>query len=65
MIAALYPFKKNLKACIGEQLSYVETSIFGEEYKANGSFCVVGPSPLNRKWYAKITMKNDLIEKVE
>jgi hypothetical protein len=64
MMGASYPTKKALKESIGKPLHYVETSIFGSEYKANGKFCVVGPSPTNRKWYAEVTMKDGLIQKV-
>ncbi len=49
MMAASYKTKKDLKAAIGKSLRYVETSIFGDEYKPNGTFCVVGPSPLQHK----------------
>lgn len=63
--AGYYKFKKNLKNCVGAPLVYEETSMFGPEYKANGTFAVVGPSKNERKWYATVTMKNDIIEKVE
>jgi len=40
--------------------------MFGEEYKSNGTFAVVGPDAYtNRKWYATITMEDDIIKKVE
>ena len=65
MMAALYPTKKALKESIGKRLLYTETSAFGNEYHSNGSFAVVGPSAYNRKWYAEVTMKNDLIERVK
>jgi hypothetical protein len=64
MMGATYKTKKALKESIGQSLRYVETSMFGEEYKANGTFCVVGPSPLQRKWFAEVTMKDGLIAKV-
>ena len=64
MMGALYPTKKALKDSVGKHLRYEETSIFGVEYKSTGKFCVVGPSPYSRKWYAEVTMKDDLIEKV-
>jgi hypothetical protein len=64
MMAALYPTKKALKAALGLQLRYRETSLFGEEYRENGTFCVVGPDAYNRKWYAQVTMKDGLIAKV-
>jgi len=66
MMGASYPTKKVLKESIGKPLRYVETSMFGEEYKPNGTFCVVGPDPYrNRKWYAEVTMENGLIKKVK
>ena len=64
MIGAFYRTKKELKAAVGQSLRYEETSIFGPEYKADGSFCVVGPSPSKRVWYAEVTMANGLISKV-
>ena len=65
MIAALYKTKKLLKESVGKQLVYQETSLFGSEYKANGSFPVVGPGPYDRKWYATVHIENGLIKKVE
>lgn len=64
MMGASYKTKKALKESIGKPLRYVETSMFGEEYTDNGTFCVVGPSPYERKWYASVTMKDGLIAKV-
>lgn len=65
MLGAYYKTKKDLKASIGSELNYQETSMFGNEYDGNGTFCVVGPDPYrNRKWYARVTMSNDKIVKV-
>jgi hypothetical protein len=64
MMGALYATKKALKLSIGKTLRYEETSAFGPEFKENGSFAVVGPSPYNRKWYAQVEMQNGLIKKV-
>lgn len=64
MMGASYPSKKALKEAIGQTLRYEETSAFGPEYKANGKFCVVGPSPYVRKWYAEVTMTDGKIAKV-
>ena len=63
-MAASYRTKKALKESVGEELNYVETSMFGPEFKANGKFCVVGPSPYQRKWFAQVTMVDGLIAKV-
>lgn len=66
MMGACYETKKQLKTQIGRRLVYVETSFFGAEYDPNGTFCVVGPDPYqNRKWFAEVTMKDGLIEKVK
>ncbi len=64
MMAALYKTKKACREAIGQPLRHEETSLFGVEYRDNGSFTVVGPAPYNRKWYAEITMENGLIKKV-
>ena len=65
MMGATYATKKELKAAVGQPLRYVETSMFGQEYKADGSFTVVGPDAYrNRKWYATVTMRAGLIERV-
>lgn len=64
MMSAHYPTKKVLKASIGQSLRYEETSMFGKQYTENGTFCVVGPSPYERKWFASVTMKDGLIQKV-
>ena len=64
MMGARYKSKKDLKAAVGQELRYEETSFFGPEYKADGTFCVVGPSPTVRKWFASVTMVNGKIAKV-
>lgn len=64
MMGANYTTKKELKQSVGQPLRYEETSMFGPEYKADGQFCVVGPSPYQRKWFAQVTMHNGLIERV-
>ena len=65
MLGALYKTKQVLKESIGKELRYEETSIFGAEYKSDGKFCVVGPSPYVRKWYAEVEMKDNLIKSVK
>ena len=65
MLAACgYKAKKDLKAAVGKQLNYNETSMFGAEFKTDGKFCVVGPSAHERKWFAEVTMEKGLIKKV-
>lgn len=63
MIQVHYESKKALKASVGKRLSYTETSMFGPEFKADGTFCVADGSP-KRKWFAEVTMKDGLIVKV-
>ena len=66
MMGAPYKSKKELKENVGKPLRYIETSMFGAEYRENGKFCVVGPDPYNnRKWYAEVTMENGLIKSVK
>lgn len=64
MMGASYKTKKELKAAVGKPLNYEETSFFGPEYKSTGTFCVVGPSPQKRTWFAQVTMKDGLIARV-
>lgn len=64
MMGANYKTKKELKAAIGQPLRYEETSFFGPEYKADGTFAVVGPSPTKRVWFAQVTMAGGKIAKV-
>lgn len=64
MIQVFYKSKKELKEQVGKSLFYKETSIFGEEYKSNGTFVVADGSP-QRKWFAEVTMKDNVIAKVK
>jgi hypothetical protein len=66
---ALYPSKKDLKASVGQRLRYSETSVFGPEYKADGTFVVAGRPHLaaicKREFFATVTMENGLIKSVK
>tara|TARA_R110002096_G_scaffold288104_1_gene481806 strand:+ start:51 stop:257 length:207 start_codon:yes stop_codon:yes gene_type:complete len=68
MIIFNYPSKKVLKENIGSQLNFIETSLFGEEYKANG-YLVGANRPhitgQGREFFAEVTMKDGLIHKVK
>jgi hypothetical protein len=65
MLAACgYKTKKDLKAAVGKEFHYTETSFFGPEYRANGVLTVVGPSPDKRVWFAKVSLTDGLITKV-
>jgi hypothetical protein len=58
--------KKSLKARKGESAAglFIETSLFGREYVGDGTYCVVGPAPTVRNWYAEVTVKGGKIAKV-
>lgn len=67
MLIAKYDTKKLCKAAIGQPLKYVETSMFGPEYKADSTITVVHRPHITgrgREWFGQITMRNGKIEKV-
>tara|TARA_R110002110_G_scaffold286568_1_gene500821 strand:+ start:463 stop:669 length:207 start_codon:yes stop_codon:yes gene_type:complete len=67
MMLLNYVSKKQLKGAVGERLSYIETSLFGDEYKSTGSFMGARRPHLQgggREFFAKVTMKDDKIVKV-
>lgn len=59
-----FKYKKDLKAAIGTVFYPQETSMFGAEYKGDGTYVVVGPNPQVRTWFAQVTVKDGVIEKV-
>lgn len=64
-----YASKKELQASTGKRLKYIETSMFGAEYKSTGTFAVAHRPSLGyyshgREFFAEVTMRDDLIEKV-
>ena len=68
MLVFNYPTKKELKNCIGKRLLYIETSIFNLEYKPEGK--LVGSNRPHitgqkREFFAEITMKGGIIDKVK
>ena len=67
MLGAIgYKTKKDVKAAVGKPLRFEETSFFGIEYVDNGIVTMVGPNArTKRTWYARITMQDGLIKKVE
>ena len=68
MMIADYPSKKELKANIGKPLRYQETSLFGPEYRDNGTLTVCNRPHITghkREFFARVTMENGLIKKVE
>ena len=70
-----YKSKKEMKESIGQPLDYTETSFFGLEYKADGTFvgCNRPYSPeypkfsqrKGREFFASVTMKGGLIRVVK
>ena len=74
MMILNYKSKKQLKENIGKALDYTETSMFGSEYLSDGDFCGCNRpySPeypklekrKGREFFARITMKNNIIFKV-
>ncbi len=64
-----YKSKKELKACVGEELRYEETSHFGDQYRPDGDLYVARRPHLcvpkgGREFFACVTMRNGLIERV-
>ena len=71
MMVLNYNSKKQLKENIGKNLNYTETSMFGNEYKSNGSLCGSNRPQIpeygnsGREFFAEVTMQNDLILSVK
>ena len=63
-VARRYPTKKSLKAAVGAEPDFEETSMFGLEFKGDGQYTVVGPHPYDRKWFATVTVTDGVIAKV-
>jgi hypothetical protein len=68
MIIFKYPSKKELKANIGKPLKYIETSLFGPEYRPNGSITGANRphiTGLGREFFAVVTMESGIIKGVK
>jgi hypothetical protein len=68
MMLVHYPTKSALRAAVGQPLRYTETSLFGPEYRDNGSFTAARRPHMQgggREFFARVTMKDGLIAKVE
>ena len=66
-LLANYDTKKDLKAAIGEPLSFKETSFFEPEYRDNGTFAVCNRPSITgrgREFFAEVTMEDSIIVKV-
>jgi len=66
-IIFIYESKKQLKENIGKRLKYIETSMFGNEYRPDGMLTGANRphiTGIGREFFANVTMKNGLITKV-
>jgi len=67
MLIFNYPTKKVLKESIGKPLRHTETSLFGAEYRDNGSLTGCNRPHLTgykREFFANVVMQDGLIAKV-
>jgi len=63
-----YPSKKVLKESIGQRLRYIETSLFGPEYRDDGVLTVANRphiTGIGREFFANVTMESGLIKGVK
>jgi hypothetical protein len=64
-----YKSKKEMKEKIGNNLDYTETSMFGEEYRSNGTFVGSNRPHITgikgREFFAEVVMRDDKIASVK
>jgi hypothetical protein len=68
MLVFNYESKKVLKESIGKPLRYIETSMFGPEYRDNGMLTGANRPHITgkgREFFANVTMENGLIKGVK
>ena len=68
MIIFNYASKKELKENIGKPLEYIETSLFGPEYKDNGTITGANRPHITgrgREFFANVTMQAGIIKGVK
>ena len=68
MLVFVYPSKKVLKENVGNQLDYIETSVFGAEYLRDGWLTGANRPHITgqgREFFARVLMRDGLITKVE
>jgi hypothetical protein len=68
MLVFDYPSKKALKECIGQRLKYRETSLFGDEYRADGVLTGCNRPHITghkREFFANVTMADGRIAGVK
>ena len=62
-----YKSKKELKEQVGKPLKYVETSLFGPEFRDDGVLTVCNRphiTGMGREFFANVYMENGIIKKV-
>jgi hypothetical protein len=68
MIVFAYPSKKVLKESVGQHLKFIETSMFGPEYKSDGVLTGANRphiTGMGKEFFANVTMENSLIKAVK
>mgnify|MGYP001472570223 CR=1 FL=1 len=68
MLVFNYANKKDLKQSVGQRLAYIETSIFGEEYRRDGVLTGANRPHITgqgREFFANVTMRDGLIAAVK
>ena len=68
MLVFDFPSKKVLKENIGKPLRFLETSVFGPEYRENGVLTGANRPHITgqgREFFANVTMENGLIKGVK
>jgi hypothetical protein len=68
MIVFDYASKKELKASIGQPLQYIETSMFGPQYRENGMLTGANRPHITgkgREFFANVIMENGIIKSVK
>ena len=68
MLVFKYPSKKVLKENIGKPLRYIETSLFGPEYRRDGMLTGANRphiTGIGREFFANVVMENGLIKSVK
>jgi hypothetical protein len=67
MLIFNYPSKKVLKECIGKPLNFIETSLFGAEFRENGKLVGANRPHITgqgREFFAQVVMVDGLVSKV-
>tara|TARA_R100000544_G_scaffold29554_1_gene15888 strand:- start:269 stop:478 length:210 start_codon:yes stop_codon:yes gene_type:complete len=69
MMLLNYKSKKEMQENIGNNLDYTETSMFGEEYRSNGTFVGSNRPHITgikgREFFATVSMRDDKIVKIK